>query len=108
MYNSHKFPENRTFFPLLIASMKIIGALSAEIGNIYYISGYTTITQVIGGYVRMSIITKIDDIMSMTLTTVDIGGEYAANPIYYTRRQNIMGDIELVHVWWKHKALNII
>ena len=86
LYNAHKFPEKRTFFPLLIATMKIIGALSAEIGNIYYISGYTTIRAVIGGYVRMSIITKIDDIMAMTLTTVDIGGEYSADPIYYTRR----------------------
>lgn len=56
----------------------------------------------------MSIITKIDDIMAMTLTTVDIGGEYSADPIYYTRRQNIMGDIELVKAWWKHKALNVV
>lgn len=44
LYNAHKFPEKRTFFPLLIATMKIVGALSAEIGNIYYISGYTTVS----------------------------------------------------------------
>jgi len=106
LYNSHKFPGKRIFFPLLIATMKIIGAFSAEIGNIYYISGYTTITQVIGGYVRMSIITKIDDIMAMTITTVDIGGEYDDNPIMYTRRQNIMGDWELVKVWWQYDFMN--
>lgn len=106
LYNSHKFPEKRIFFPLLIATMKLIGAFSAEIGNIYYIAGYTTISQVIGGYVRMSIITKIDDIMAMTITTVDTGGEYSNNPIMYRRRQNIMGDLELVQVWWKHKLFN--
>jgi len=86
--------------------MKLIGAFSAEIGNIYYIAGYTTISQVIGGYVRMSIITKIDDIMAMTITTVDTGGEYSNNPIMYRRRQNIMGDLELVQVWWNHKLFN--
>jgi hypothetical protein len=106
LYNSHKFPGRRIFFPLLIATMKIIGALAAEVGNIYYISGYKTITQVIGGYVRMSIITKIDDIMAMTITTVDIGGEYSADPIMYTRRQNIMGDLELIKVWRKYNFMN--
>jgi len=54
----------------------------------------------------MSIITKIDDIMAMTITTIDIGGEYSADPIMYTRRQNIMGDIELIKVWWKHNFMN--
>jgi len=40
LYNSHKFPGKKIFFPLLIAIMKLIGAFTAEVGNIYYISGY--------------------------------------------------------------------
>jgi hypothetical protein len=67
LYNTHKFPERKIFFPLLIASMKIMGAFLAEVGNIYYISGYTTILQVVSGYIKMSIITNIDDIMAMTI-----------------------------------------
>ena len=66
--------------------MKIIGAITSEIGNIYYMAGYTTVTKVVGGYVRMSIITKMDDIMAMTLTTVSISGEYSKDPIFYKRR----------------------
>ena len=102
LYNSHRFPERRLFFPLLLASMKMFGAVSAELGNIYYISGYQTITDVITGYVRMSIVTKMDDIMSLTLTTIDILGEYKNDPIVYTRRQNILTDYDLVKCWYNY------
>lgn len=54
--------------------MKITGTFIAEWGNIYNIMRDETVNDVIRGYVTMSIITKIDDIMALTLTSVDIGG----------------------------------
>ena len=55
----------------------------------------------------MSIIAKIEGIMALTLTQVDIGGEYGSNPIMYRRKQNIFGDIYLVKKWIKHYHMNI-
>jgi len=102
LYNSHKFPNRSAFWPLILACLKMLGALAAEYGNIFNILRDTTNGQVIGGYVTMSIIAKIEGIMALTLTQVDIGGEYSANPIMYRRKQNIFGDIYLVKKWAKH------
>ena len=102
LYNSHRFPERRIFFPIFIALMKLFGSISAELGNIYYILGYSTITQVVTGYVRMSIVTKMDDIMALTITEIDMISLYKEEPISYTRRQNILTDWDLVMCWYNY------
>jgi len=99
LYNNFKFPERSAFYPLMLTFMKMTGAFIAEYGNIFNIMRYNNVNSVIGGYVTMSIITKIDDIMALTLTSVDIGGEYAAKPIMYRRKQNIHGDFYLINKW---------
>ena len=64
----------------------MLGALAAEYGNIFNILRDQTYGQVIGGYVTMSIIAKIEGIMALTLTQVNISGEYGDNPIMYRRK----------------------
>lgn len=85
----------------------MLGALAAEYGNIFNILRDQTYGQVIGGYVTMSIIAKIEGIMALTLTQVNISGEYGDNPIMYRRKQNIFGDIYLIKKWAKHYHMNV-
>lgn len=106
LYNTHKFPQRSAFWPLILASLKMFGALASEYGNIFNILRDQTYGQVIGGYVTMSIIAKIETIMALTLTQCDIGGDYSNNPIMYRRKQNIFGDIYLVKKWIKHYQMN--
>jgi len=37
LYNTHKFPQRSAFWPLILACLKMVGALAAEYGNIFNI-----------------------------------------------------------------------
>jgi len=47
----------------------------------------------------MQIVAKIDDIMAMTLTNINIGGEISSQPLLYHRRQNVFDDVQLITKW---------
>merc|ERR1712166_342979 len=68
LYNTHKFPQRSAFWPLILACLKMVGALAAEYGNIFNIMRDQSVGQVIGGYITMSIIAKTEGIMALTLT----------------------------------------
>jgi hypothetical protein len=92
--NSDQFVQGSCIFPIMIAVSKLSGALLVEIGTAYFMLTYTTITQVIGGYAKFSIIARIDDVMAKTLTSpnINISGEINENPIMMKRTDLIYDD----------------
>ena len=95
-------------FPILICLCKFLGAMAAEVGNVYMLVRYTTVKQCVGGYVTMAILAKVDDIMALTLTNIDIGGEIAANPTYYKKARRFYDDWKLLKLWVKEKTFNVV
>ena len=65
----------------MIAITKIIGAVAAECVDVVMIVYQSELNQVIKFFVGLSIITKIDTIMALTLTTVNIPGEIEKTPL---------------------------
>lgn len=65
----------------MIAIVKIFGAVAAECVDVTCIVSHTSANTVIKFFVGLSIITRIDSFMALTLTTVNIPGEIAATPL---------------------------
>ena len=65
----------------MIAIVKASGAIVAECVDVTMIVYQDDANKVIKFFVGMSIITKIDTIMALTLTTVNIPGEMGENPL---------------------------
>lgn len=85
--NNEHFCQGSVFFPLLIASLKLFGAAGAEVGNVYLIIRYTEVGQVIGGYVALAVVAKIDNLMASTLLqNVNISAEISATPLKYVKK----------------------
>ena len=92
----------------MICLCKLVGAMAAEIGNVYMLVRYTTVKSCVGGYVTMAILAKVDDIMALTLTNISIGGEIGAKPTMYKKSRRIFDDFNLVKLWIKEGTFNII
>jgi hypothetical protein len=98
--NHEQFCQGSPFFPLVLAGLKCFGAIGAEVGNVYLIIRYQDVSSVIGGYVALAIVAKVDNLMAATLlTNVDIGGEISSKPLVYVKKQNIFNDIDLIRKW---------
>ena len=82
--------------------------MAAEVGNVYMLVRYTTVKACVGGYVTMAILAKVDNIMALTLTNIDIGGEIAEKPINYKKSRRIYDDFNLIKLWIKEGVFNII
>ena len=86
--NNHEhFCQQSVFFPLMIAALKLFGAAGAEVGNVYLIIRYKTVSQVIGGYVALAVVAKVDNLMASTLLqNVNIGSEISSTPLKYVKK----------------------
>jgi hypothetical protein len=56
----------------------------------------------------MAILAKVDTIMALTLTNINIGKEIGDKPTYYKKARRIYDDIDLVKKWFKNKTFNFI
>ena len=102
MYEGHQFVQGKAFYPIIIALCKFTGAVLAELGTAYFMLTYTSIESVIGGYVKFSIVANVGNIMALTLTNIDIGGEIGSKPVEWTRaKTKVYDDIELTKQWKK-------
>jgi hypothetical protein len=106
--NSESFIQGSCFFPMVIALCKFGGALLAEVGTAYFMLTYTSIAQVIGGYVKFSIVAKIDNIMSKTLTNVNMKGMMKEKPIMMKKKVKIYEDWKLIKKWKRQGEMNIL
>jgi len=85
--NHQNFCQSSIFFPLLISSLKLFGAVAAEVGNVYLIIRYTNVSSVISGYVALAIVAKVDNLMASTLLqNVNISSEIASRPLKYVKK----------------------
>ena len=108
VYQSNKFCQKSAFYPVLIVLCKLIGAMAAEIGNVYMLVRYTTVKSCVGGYVTMAILSKVDDIMALTLTNANISGDLSSHPTYYRKARRVFDDLDLIKKWIKNKTFNLI
>jgi len=67
VYNDLSFCQGTFTYPFLIAWMKILGSLAAELGNALFLVRYTTVSRVVSGYAAMSIVARADNYMALTL-----------------------------------------
>ena len=105
--NSNKFMQGSCFFPMIIAICKFSGALLAEVGTAYFMLTYTSVAQIIGGYVKFSIVAKMDNIMAKTLTNINIGAEMSAEPIMMRKKVKVYEDYKLIKKWKKQGKMNV-
>jgi len=69
----------------MLAVMKIIGSLAAEIGNLLLLTRYTNVNSVVGGYASLSIVARADNYMALTLQDYSISAEMSSYPIMYKK-----------------------
>ena len=108
VYNKEDMIQDAAFFPLFISTAKLVGAFATEVATVYFMMRDKTVNGVIGSFVAFSIVSKIDNIMALTLTNVDIGGEIGAKPIKFNSRSKIYDDFKLLKKWFHDKDMNII
>jgi hypothetical protein len=83
VYNREKMMQKCAVFPIFIAGAKFLGAFITELATIYFMVRNKSVNSVIGSFVAFSLVSKIDNIMAMTLTGVDIVVEMDAKPIMF-------------------------
>ena len=99
VYNSEKFSQQKTLFPLVLLSAKVVAAVLTQFFSIYAMMNFNSVTKVITGFVSHGIIGNIASLMAMTLTKINIGSEIGKQPIMYKMNTKIFDDRLLLIKW---------
>jgi len=67
IYHREEFLNESCFFPILIALCQLCGALLVELASIYFMLTFTSVKDVITGYVSLTILGGVGGTMALTL-----------------------------------------